>query len=324
MKAVARAHPNIALIKYWGKRDERLNLPFTDSLSVTLDGLATTMRVQFVAALANDVLTINGLRASPEATRRVTEFLNRLRVMAGTTLSARVESTSDVPVAAGLASSAAAFAALSLASARALHLEAELDGQALSRVARQGSGSAARSVFGGFVHWAAGIQDDGRDSVARVLYGPDWWPITLLVVIASAAVKALSSREAMRRTVETSPLYDAFRQSTPTYLATVQSALRERRWDTLGPTVEAHALTMHATALTARPSIRFWNSATIRVMDTVEQWRREGRVAYYTMDAGPNVVVLCPNAEADGMAHRIQGVAGVQQVIACHPGPGPD
>lgn len=307
---------------YWGKRDEQLNLPFTDSLSVTLDRLGTTMRVQFLASLGEDALAINGVDASPAATARVTAFLNRVRTLADTRLCAQVESWSEAPLGAGLASSAAAFAALTRAAARALGLERELGGEGLSRLARQGSGSAARSIFGGLVQWSAGVRDDGEDSVAMSLYGPDYWPLTLLVVITSGAVKSVSSGEAMRRTVETSPFYAAFRQSTPGFLLAVRSAWSHRSWDALGPAVEGHALLMHAAAFAARPPIRFWNPATVRVMEEVEHSRQEGRVAYYTMDAGPNVVVVCQNADAPDLVRRFGAVPGVDKVIPCHPGTG--
>ena len=320
MTGTAWARPNIALVKYWGKRDDVLNLPFTDSLSVTLDRLATVARVRFERGLAADVVTVDGVLAESNVHERVAQFLDRVRTLAGTRLRVRVDSTTEAPIGAGLASSAAAFAALALATVRALHLSLDLPG--LSRLARQGSGSACRSIFPGFVQWNAGERADGLDSVAYPLFPPDHWPLTLLAVVVDGQAKTLSSREAMRRTVMTSPFYPAFRETAAQDLSTVRAALAARDWERLGPAVEAHALAMHAVSLAARPPICFWRPATVRVLEAVRRLRSEGFTAYCTLDAGPNPVVLCPNDEATAVARRLERLAGPTGIIPCRPGPG--
>jgi diphosphomevalonate decarboxylase len=320
MKGEGCARPNVALVKYWGKRDERLNLPTADSISVTLDRLPTTVSVHFRPDLEQDVLILNGHSAPAEATMRVSRFLDRIRSLAGVALRAVVESLSESPVGAGLGSSAAAYAALTLAATRALRLD--LDATDLSRLARQGSGSACRSIFGGFVKWSAGDRADGSDSVARRLYPPVYWPIAVLVVIVDVRPKAIGSREAMQRTRATSPLYDGFLRATAMDIVDIEEALRLRNWSRLGPTVEANAHLMHATALAARPPIRFWSPGTLGVFDTVTHLRRQGYTAYVTVDAGPNPVVLCPPEEAAKIAAQLEGVPEVQTVITAGPGDG--
>ena len=320
MTGEAGAFPNVALIKYWGKRDAALNLPTTDSLSITLDRLATVTKVRFMRTLSRDVVTINGWPEPPHSAGRVGAFLDLVRVMAETSLRARVESVSEVPMGIGFASSAAGFAALALAATRALDLS--LDPASLSRLARRGSGSACRSLMEGFVKWRAGTRPDGLDSVAETLYAATYWPLALLMVSADPDSKAISSRTAMERTVRTSPLYREFLEAAAGDLAAVETALRERRWELLGPAVERHALLMHATALGATPPIRYWRSGTIRVMDAVQVLREEGFTVYFTLDAGPNPIVLCPTDQAGAIASRLASLPDVRDVQACRPGPG--
>lgn len=320
MTGEAGAFPNVALIKYWGKRDATLNVPTTDSLSITLDRLATVTKVRFMRSLSRDVVTINGRPEPPHSVGRVTAFLDLVRVMASTSLRARVESVSEVPVGVGFASSAAGFAALALAATRAVGLP--LDPAGLSRLARQGSGSACRSLLEGFVKWRAGTRSDGLDSTAETLYAAAHWPLALLMVSVERDSKAISSRTAMERTVRTSPLYRGFLEAAAGDLAVVETAIGERRWDLLGPTVERHALLMHATALGADPPVRYWRPGTVRVMDAVQALREEGFTAYFTLDAGPNPIVLCPVDQAEAVASRLVALAAVRDVQVCGPGRG--
>ncbi|GHH96326.1 diphosphomevalonate decarboxylase [Streptomyces capillispiralis] len=320
-EAVAVAHPNIALIKYWGKRDEHLVLPFNDSLSLTLDVFPTTTKVRLEPDADADRVVMDGAIARGEVLRRTTAFLELVRELAGRRERAVVETRNTVPVGAGLASSASGFAALALAAAHAYGLS--LGAAQLSRLARRGSGSAARSVFGGFVVWHAGdpdAPDPDHTSYAE--------PVTdarldasLVAVVLDAGPKAVSSREAMRRTVATSPLYRGWVTDSHADLARMRTALRDGDMACVGEIAERNALGMHATMETARPAVRYLTSASTTVLDEVRRLRREGVGAWATMDAGPNVKVLCASADAEQVAARMREVTGVLVVVA-RSGPG--
>lgn len=322
--ATAVAHPNIALIKYWGKRDERLVLPVTDSLSMTLDIFPTTTRVRLDPGAGHDEVTLNGVPATGEAQRRVVAFLELVREQAGLPQRAVVETGNTVPTGAGLASSASGFAALAVAAGAAYGLD--LDATALSRLARRGSGSASRSLFGGFAIWHAGrdtgtATDADLSSYAEPVPAGELDP-ALVIAVVNAGPKAVSSREAMRRTVDTSPLYRPWAASSKEDLADMRGALRRGDLDAMGEIAERNALGMHATMLAARPAVRYLSPATLTVLDSVLQLRRDGVAAYATMDAGPNVKVLCHRADADRVAAAVRGAAPGGSVHTAGPGQG--
>ncbi|MEX1656967.1 diphosphomevalonate decarboxylase [Streptomyces pseudovenezuelae] len=320
----AVAHPNIALIKYWGKRDERLILPWTDSLSMTLDVFPTTTRVRLDPEAAQDEVTLNGEPAAGEVARRITAFLQLVREMAGLDRRAVVDTRNTVPTGAGLASSASGFAALAVAAAAAYGID--LDATALSRLARRGSGSASRSVFGGFAVWHAGPEGA---TAAQGDLGSYAEPVSaagidpaLVIAVVNAGPKAVSSREAMRRTVDTSPLYRPWAASSKDDLADMRAALGRGDLEAVGEIAERNALGMHATMLAARPAVRYLSPATVAVLDSVLQLRRDGVAAYATMDAGPNVKVLCRRADARRVAEAVRGAVPDGTVLVAGPGPG--
>ncbi len=318
--ATAVAHPNIALVKYWGKRDARLVLPRTSSLSMTLDIVPTTTTVVLAPDVAADVVTLGGEPLTGEPLRRVVAFLDLVRAMAGCGERAVVDTRNTVPTGAGLASSASGFAALAAASAAAYGLD--LDATALSRLARRGSGSAARSVFGGFAVWHAGEgggAEGDRTSYAEPVGAPDVAP-ALVLALVDAGPKAVSSRDAMRHTVDTSPLYPAWAESSTADLAAMLAALRRGDLAAVGEIAERNALGMHATMLAARPAVRYLAPATLRVLDGVLALRRDGVPAFATMDAGPNVKVLCHRTDADRVAEAVRAAGGCPALVA---GPGP-
>ncbi|MEU3664598.1 diphosphomevalonate decarboxylase [Streptomyces sp. NPDC032940] len=322
--ATAVAHPNIALIKYWGKRDERLILPWTDSLSMTLDVFPTTTRVRLDPEAAHDEVTLNGEPATGEAHRRVGAFLELVRERSGLSQRAVVDTRNTVPTGAGLASSASGFAALAVAAAAAYGLG--LDATGLSRLARRGSGSASRSVFGGFAVWHAGPADAAATqadlgSYAEPVPTADLDP-ALVVAVVNAGPKAVSSREAMRRTVDTSPLYRPWADSSRDDLADMRAALGRGDLEAVGEIAERNALGMHATMLAARPAVRYLSPATVTVLDRVVRLRRDGVPAYATMDAGPNVKVLCRRADAARVADAVREAVPDGTVLVAGPGPG--
>ncbi|AXG83090.1 diphosphomevalonate decarboxylase [Streptomyces paludis] len=322
--ATAVAHPNIALIKYWGKRDEHLVLPRTDSLSMTLDILPTTTRVHRDPEAAHDTVTLNGRPAEGEALRRVIAFLDLVRDRSGLPHGSVVASENTVATGAGLASSASGFAALAVAAAASYGLA--LDATALSRLARRGSGSACRSVFGGFAVWHAG-PDSGTGAEADLHSYAEPVPVgdldpALVVAVVDAGPKAVSSRAAMRRTVHTSPLYEPWAVSSRGDLTEMRAALLAGDIETVGDIAERNALGMHATMLAARPAVRYLAPATLTVLDRVLGLRRDGTPAYATMDAGPNVKVLCRRTDADRVAEAVRdAVPGCTTRVAV-PGPG--
>ncbi|MEV6962746.1 diphosphomevalonate decarboxylase [Streptomyces sp. NPDC051207] len=322
--ATAVAHPNIALIKYWGKSDERLFLPRTDSLSMTLDIFPTTTRVRLAPGAGHDTVTLNGRPATGEAERRIVAFLELVRERAGLAHRAVVDTENTVPTGAGLASSASGFAALAVAAAAAYGLG--YDATALSRLARRGSGSASRSIFGGFALWHAGRaggtdQEADLSSYAEPVHAADLDP-ALVIAVVNAGPKAVSSREAMRRTVDTSPLYEPWAVSSKADLTEMRAALSRGDLEAVGEIAERNALGMHATMLAARPAVRYMSPASLTVLDTVLQLRQDGTPAYVTMDAGPNVKVLCRRTDADRVAAAVRTAAPGGAVHIAGPGEG--
>ncbi|MFF2505899.1 diphosphomevalonate decarboxylase [Streptomyces sp. NPDC058067] len=322
--ATAVAQPNIALIKYWGKKDERLFLPRTDSLSMTLDIFPTTTRVRLAPGAGQDMVTFNGEPATGDAERRITAFLQLVRERSGRGERALVDTENTVPTGAGLASSASGFAALAVAAAAAYGLG--LDARGLSRLARRGSGSASRSIFDGFAVWHAGHtggtpEEADLSSYAEPVPAVDLDP-ALVVAVVSSAPKEVSSREAMRRTMDTSPLYEPWAVSSRADLTDMRAALGRGDLPAVGEIAERNALGMHATMLAARPAVRYLSPASLAVLDSVLQLRREGVPAYATMDAGPNVKVLCPRPDAEGVAEALRAAAPVGSVHIAGPGRG--
>ena len=319
--ATAVAGTNIALVKYWGKRDEALNLPATGSLSLTLDRLGTRTRVVFDGgAGGGDAVTLDGAPAGAKFAARASAFLDRVRARAGLAARATVETANSVPTAAGLASSASGFAALALAATRAAGLELSPD--ELSELARLGSGSAARSIFGGFVEMARGARADGRDAVAHPLAAGTSWEVRLVVAITAAGEKTIGSTAAMSRTGATSPYYDAWVRSVDGDLAAARAAIGARDLPALGAIAERSALRMHASAMAAEPPILYWNPATLAAIATVRALRERGTAAFFTIDAGPHVKVLCAAADADHVAAALSDTAGVLRTLVAAPGPG--
>jgi diphosphomevalonate decarboxylase len=250
----------------------------------------------------------------------VRRFLDLVRAAAGLALPAEVVTTNTVPTASGLASSAAGFAALALAASRAAGLD--LSTSQLSELARRGSGSAARSIFGGFVEMAAGQREDGSDAVAHPLADADSWDVRLCVAVTAVGEKAISSTAAMEQTARTSPYYPAWLAAVPADLAAARDAVLRRDLDRLGVVAERSAARMHACALAADPPILYWNPATLAALATVRELRGRGTAAYFTIDAGPHVKVLCAAGHADTIATALAATPGVVRVLTLSPGPG--
>jgi diphosphomevalonate decarboxylase len=320
----ARAGTNIAFVKYWGKRDKVLNLPATGSLSLTLAQLGSETRVRFAEGAGEldgrDRVLLAGAPADDRFAGRVRGFLDLVRARAGVRLPAEVSTTNSVPTAGGLASSASGFAALALAATRAAGLD--LSPSELSALARRGSGSAARSIFGGFVDMAAGAALDGSDAHAEQLLGPEAWDVRLVVALTTRAQKPLGSTAAMELTAATSPYYAAWVESTTRELPEARSAVAARDLGRLGAIAERSALRMHACALSAEPAIIYWNPTTLAAIQAVLALRAAGTAAWFTIDAGPHVKVLAGATDAPAIAASLGQVPGVHDTIVAAPGPG--
>jgi len=307
---MAVACSNIALVKYWGKRDAAENLPAAGSLSLTLAELRTRTSVIFDPALPADDFILAGARQAGDALARVSRFLDLVRPPGA---HARVVSENNFPTASGLASSASAFAALAHAAARAAGLR--LTPRELSALARRGSGSAARSIFGGFVE----MRPEGY---AVPLAPPEAWDVRLVVALVGGGAKDVASRAGMEHTQKTSPLYAGFVGSVAEDLAEARAALERRDLAALGEVAERSALTMHASALAARPGIIYWRGATVDALHAVRALRAAGTGAWATIDAGPHVKVLCAPDDAEAVGGALADVPGVTRTLICRPGPG--
>lgn len=322
-RATYDAAPNIALVKYWGMRDPVLGLPYNSSLSVTLDRFRTRTSVRFDPELVSDRFVLNGIDTGGRPLESVHRFLDRVREMAGTRSAAEVESTNNFPTASGLASSASGFAALAGASTAAAGLE--LSPRALSRLARLGSGSASRSVFGGFVEWQAGRAADGHDCYARPLHGPEHWPelVDIVAIVGRAPEKEVRSTEAMQSTVATSPDYRSRIDSVPDRLATIRRAISQRNAPRLFHAVIEECDDFRRVCETTVPTLDYLTPTSRAVLATIRELNCEsGRpVAAYTHDAGAHVHVFTLSKDASRIRRRLEDVAGITRLLTLHPGP---
>lgn len=282
---------------------------------MNLDGLETNTTVTFDPLLKNDQLAINGQPAHPEQHTRVSQFLDLVRQMSGLTASARVQSENNFPSGAGIASSSSAFAALALAASAAAGLH--LAEAALSRLARRGSGSAARSVPAGFVEWRAADRD--QDSYAYSVAGPEHWALVDCIAVVNEAHKEIGS-SAGHQLAPTSPLQAGRLLGAEARLDRCRAAILQRDFAALAEAIESDSHLMHAVMMTSRPPLIYWQPASLAVMQAVHAWRSAGLAACYTMDAGPNVHVICPPQEASQIAQKLAGLPGVLRVLEAKPG----
>jgi len=328
-KATVSAPANIAFIKYWGARDLERALPMNSSISMTLEHCVTQCTVEALEREGIDEIwnaePDGGFGTpEPEFAQRVREHLARVRKWAGRSEAVRVATRNTFPTAGGLASSASGFAALTLAAAAAFGKKAST--KELSLLARRsGSGSACRSVLGGFVEWAAsrgnGNLDD--DSYARQLADADHWDLRNVIAVVEIGPKTVSSIEGHRRAL-TSPYFDKRQELLPERLEKARRAIRERDLTALGPVIEEEAIDLHLIAMSSHPPIFYWSPGTVAVLRAVRELRQEGLAAWATMDAGANVHVLCDADSEDDVAERLEDLPAVGFVIRDGVGPGPD
>jgi diphosphomevalonate decarboxylase len=316
-RSVAQTHANIALAKYWGKRDVAANVPAVPSLSVTLEGMRTITSIALAPDLTADTFELNGEPAPALALARTVTLLDRVRAAAGSADKARVVSHNDFPTSSGLASSASGFAALAVAAAHAFGLD--WSPERVSDLARRSSASAARSVFGGFVELGCELPASGVLG-ASVVAPADHLDVRVLVCVTSEGAKAVASTDGMRRTAERSPYYAAWVERAPLMFSSLKAALLARDLEQVGELTEASALAMHASAMAA--AVVYVTGATLQALAQVRELRARGYAAWATMDAGPHVKVLVSAADAAAVRASMVEVPGVLRVLEARPGHG--
>lgn len=317
-KATALANSNTALIKYWGKQDEELILPINNSISLTIDSLSTTTTVEFSEKFAKDQFFLNDEKQTGTAEKRVIKHLDLLRTEANNNLKAKVMSHNDFPTAAGLASSASGFAALTVAACKALNLDKTK--KELSILSRRGSGSSSRSIFGGYVEWVKA--DEANKSYAKQIADKKHFDIRDIVVIFGQRERKHSTREAMRLSKETSPLFQARADFVDKNLEKMRKAIQEKDFTLLGQTAENDCLLMHSVAITSNPSLLFWTSETVAIIGLVKSLREKGIEAYFTIDTGANMHILTLPTFADEIEMILNKIPYVIKTVVCKPGDG--
>lgn len=314
-KAKVKAHANIALVKYWGKKDEDLIIPFNSSISMTLKEFFTITEVEKIYS-DQDEFYLNGSIQNEKETKKISEFIDLFRKLAKDYSRVRVSSKNYFPTAAGLASSASGFAAL----AGALNeiFELKLDKTDLSKMARRGSGSATRSIFGGLVEWEKG--HDHETSFGKKIDDGNW-DIGMIAVILSDKKKKVLSRVGMAQTVRSCPFYTAWVESAESDLEDMKQAISERNINRIGEIAESSALKMHATMMATQPSIIYMQEETLTVIRMVKEMREDGIVAYFTMDAGPNLKIITNSEFKDKIIERLSRFISKDRLVYSEVGP---
>jgi diphosphomevalonate decarboxylase len=307
--ATARAHPNIAFIKYWGNQNDLLRIPSNPSLSMNLDGFYTETRVEWDAKLKHNVLILNGETPIGGPLERVSKHLDIIRTRLALSTYARVLSTNNFPMGAGIASSASSFAALTLAAVGAAGFT--MPERELTTLARLGSGSASRSIPGGFVEWHTGHSHE--TSYAESFAPKDHWDLVDVVVIVSEAHKIVGSTEG-HHSAATSDLQLARVNGAENRVAICKKAILERDFATFAEIVEYDSNLMHAIMMTSRPPLFYWLPASMAVMQAVRQARQSGLSVCYTMDAGPNVHCICMRNDSVAVSDLLKSLPGVVNV----------
>jgi len=313
----ALSHPNIAFIKYWGNRDNALRIPANGSISMNLASLETRTTVESSPDFKSDSLTLNSRKETGSALERVRVFVDLLREISGKQYFACISSENNFPQSAGIASSAAAFAALAAAGSQAFGLD--LSEKELSMLARRGSGSASRSIPGGFVEWHAGIKNS--DSFAESITPAEHWELWDCVAVVTVQPKKTGSTEG-HLLAGTSPLQAARVQDAPRRLEICRNAILKKDFEALANIIELDSNLMHAVMMTSQPPLMYWSPKSLEIMLEVTKWRKKGIPAAYTLDAGPNVHVICTREYADRVRVRLEKIPGVAWVLSSGVGSG--
>lgn len=316
--ATAQAHPNIAFIKYWGNRDDQLRLPENSSISMNLDGLYTQTTVAWDDKLSQDELMLNGHSEKGRSLERVSAHLNTIRQYTSIGQCAKVESFNNFPMGVGIASSAASFAALTMAAVQAggIHISE----RELTTLARLGSGSAARSIPSGYVEWHTG--ETHRESFAESIAPPSYWELVDVIAVVSSEHKVVGSTEG-HQTAKTSVLQAARVGGAKERLAICKTAILNRDFAAFADVVELDSNLMHAVMMTSRPPLFYWLPASLTIMQEIVRWRtHDGLQVCYTLDAGPNVHCICLRKDETEVSNRLKKLSGIVDIKVASVGPG--
>jgi len=319
MTFTSKANSNIALIKYWGKRNHKLNLPAVGSISVTLDSLHTTTTVEIVDN-NNDIIFINGAPAREKEFDRITQFLDLVRKSYNIKSYFNISTSNNFPLGAGLASSASGFAALAHGVVNAAGIN--LSNKELSILARQGSGSAARSVFGGFVEMKLGGNGDSDLDFAEQIAPKSHWDLSVVILVTSGVEKKISSTNGMNMTAYSSPYYNAWISSSNSDIYEAKKAIAQKDFEKLADVTEFSTLKMHALAMSARPGLIYWNGTTLELINEVRELRADGVPVFFTVDAGPQVKIICPSDEKEKIKKHFVNRNGIEKIIVSDLGDG--
>lgn len=317
MKQTAIGPSNIAFTKYWGRKDEVLRLPENGSISMSLSDLLTTTTVEFSKDYQQDQITINGGGLEEGEAARAIKHLDRVRKLAGIDLKAKVVSNNNFPSGTGLSSSASGFAALTLAASKAAGLD--LSEKDLSILARQGSGSACRSIPGGFVEWLDG--DSSDTSYATQIFPADYWAIADVVAVVSEGKKEVSTSMG-QQTAQSSPFMEVRLSKMKEKNERVKQLIKERNFEEFGQLVEQEALELHTIMLTQTPPLIYWTPGTLRIMKLTGHWRKEGIPVYFTINTGQDIHLICEQENIDKVKEKLKGLEEVKDIIVNTPGQG--
>ena len=316
MKATATAPSNLGLIKYWGKKDELLRLPINGSISMNLSNLLTTTTVEFSSNLKKDDVTIDDKKIEKEV-KRVSDHLDRIREKAGITEKATVVSKNNFPSGTGLSSSASGFAALTVAASEAAGLK--LSEKELSILARQGSGSACRSIPDGFVEWIDG--ETSETSYATSIFSADYWDICDVVVVVSQEKKDVSTTEG-QMSASSSPFLAVRLSRIKNKIENIKEFIKRKNFQKFGELVEAEALELHTIMLTSTPSLIYLLPETIRIMKLVQRWRAEGLSVYFSLNTGQDVHLIIEEKNIKSLEEKLNGIESIRDIIVNKLSPG--
>ncbi len=318
MKCTVKANSNIALVKYWGKKDSVLKTPLNNSISMTLDGLYTTTSIEL---WDKDEIYFSGHQITNREKSKIIDLIDIVRNDFKINKSVKIQTENNFPTASGLASSASGFAALAFALDKCFELN--LSAENISKYARLGSGSASRSIYGGFSEWLKGEKADGSDSFAVQIKDENYWDISMLVIIVDDQTKDKGSTEGMDLTVKTSPFYPAWLETINYDLNEVRKGILNKDLERVGLTMEHNCLKMHSTMLTTIPSVIYWKPATLDIIHKVKELRELGVNCYFTIDAGANVKILCENYDVNRIKEYLKPCLGIKNFIWSKSGSSP-
>ncbi|MBI2334682.1 diphosphomevalonate decarboxylase [Candidatus Daviesbacteria bacterium] len=317
MKATAIAPSNIAFTKYWGRKDEILRLPANGSISMCLSDLLTTTTVEFSPDYKQDEVTINGGGLEEDEAQRVIKHLDRVRSLAGIDTRAKVVSENNFPSGTGLSSSASGFAALTFAASKAAGLD--LSEKELSILARQGSGSACRSIPSGFVEWLDG--DSSETSYSVQIFPPNYWKIADVVAVVSTDKKEVSTSVG-QQSAQSSPFMEVRLSNMREKNERIKKLIADKNFEEFGELVEAEALELHSIMLTQRPALIYWTPGTLTIMKLCGRWRAEGLEVYFTINTGQDIHLICEAENIDKVKGKLKELEEVKDIIVNFPGEG--